>query len=89
MSDLWPTAATGLLWLAVPVAIVGVVARLNRRDRRQREVQAQIWEMGQAIREEAMSDEERAWLRESRQRQADITREARRRLGLSEEEVDG
>jgi hypothetical protein len=35
-----------------------------------------------------MSEEERDWHRQWRQQQAEITREARRRLGLPEEEHD-
>jgi hypothetical protein len=42
--------------------------------------------MEEAIREEQLSDAERAWRRESREREAAIRREARRRLGLPEEE---
>jgi hypothetical protein len=42
--------------------------------------------MEQAIREEAMSDEDREWWRQSRERQTAIRHEARRRLGLPDEE---
>jgi hypothetical protein len=45
--------------------------------------------MEQQIREEQMSEEEREWHRHYRERQAKIRREARRRLGLPEEEADG
>jgi hypothetical protein len=57
--------------------------------RRQWALQQQVREMEQQIREEAMSEEERHWHRQWRQRQAEITREARRRLGLPEEDHDG
>jgi ABC-type transport system involved in cytochrome bd biosynthesis fused ATPase/permease subunit len=70
---------------------------LNRRDRRrwareqaererQRALQQQVWDLEQQIREESLSEEEREWRRHYRQREAEITREARRRLGLPEEE---
>jgi type II secretory pathway pseudopilin PulG len=72
--------------LAFLVPVLAVVWWLNRRDRRQREVQAQIWDLERQIREEAMSEEERHLHRQWRQQQADIAREARRRLGLPEEE---
>jgi hypothetical protein len=42
--------------------------------------------MEQAIREEAMPEEERDWWRQYRERQAAIKQEARRRLGLPDEE---
>ena len=70
------------------VPVLAVVWWLNRRDRRRREVQAQLWEMEQSIREEAMPEEARAWHRQWRQQQAEIHREARRRLGLPEERDD-
>lgn len=56
------------------------------RLERQMAVQRQLWNMEQQIREEQMSEEERAWHRPYRERQAAITQEARRRLGLPEEE---
>jgi hypothetical protein len=43
--------------------------------------------MEAAIREEQLSDEEREWHRQWRQQQAAIHQEARRRLGLPEEEA--
>jgi predicted solute-binding protein len=42
--------------------------------------------MEQQIREERLSDEEREWRRRFREEQAELTREARRRLGLPEED---
>jgi hypothetical protein len=71
-------AATAPLWL--------VIWWLNRQDRRRWELQEQLREMEQAIREEAMSDEEREWWWEYRERQTAIRHEARRRLGLPDEE---
>jgi hypothetical protein len=67
---------------AVSVAIWVV----NRRDRRRWEVQEQLREMEQAIQEEGLPDEQREGLRRYREEQAEIKREARRRLGLPEEE---
>ena len=61
----------------------------QRGDRRYWAVREQVREIEQQIREEAMSEEERHWHCQWRQRQADIAREARRRLGLPEEEHDG
>jgi hypothetical protein len=57
-------------------------------DRRQA-LQQQVRELEQQIREEQMSEEERAWHQAYRGRQAEIHREACRRLGLPEEEDDG
>jgi ABC-type transport system involved in cytochrome bd biosynthesis fused ATPase/permease subunit len=59
---------------------------LNRRDQGRWELREQLREMERAIREEAMSEEEREWCRQYRARQAAIQQEARRRLGLPEEE---
>jgi hypothetical protein len=59
------------------------------RVERQMAVQRQLWNMERQIREEQMSEEERAWHRRYRERQAAITQEARRRLGLPKEEDDG
>ena len=81
-------AAWGAL-VACGVVIVSIWAAIwvmNRRDRRRREVQEQLWEMEQSIREESMSEEWRDWHRQWRAQQAEIRREARRRLGLPEEE---
>jgi hypothetical protein len=79
----------------VLVCIVGMLSAvvvwelmgwLNRRDQRRWEVREQLREMEQAIREEAMPEEERERQRRYRQEQAEVTREARRRLGLPDEE---
>jgi hypothetical protein len=78
---LWVAAAGG-----VPLC---VCAALSERDRRYWAVREQVREIEQQIREEAMSEEWRDWHRQWRQQQAEITREARRRLGLPEEERDG
>lgn len=70
---------------------------LDRRERRrwqqqeaesQRQfaLQRQLWELEDRIREERLSDEEREWRRHYREEQAEVKREARRRLGLPEEE---
>lgn len=58
-------------------------------DDRQQALQQQLRELEQAIREETLPDWQREVIRERRQREAEITREARRRLGLPEEEHDG
>jgi hypothetical protein len=68
---------------------------LTRRDRRRmgeqnvasqrvRELQRQLWEKEDQIREERLSEEEREWRRRYREEQAAVRREARRRLGLPE-----
>ena len=70
---------------------------LNRRDRRrwaheqaertrQWALQQQVWEMEQQIWDEQLSDEAREAQRQARERAAAVRREARRRLGLPEEE---
>ena len=65
-----------------------VIWWLNHRDRRRREVQQQIWEMERAIWLETLSEAQREALQQARQQQAEIHQEARRRLGLPEEETD-
>jgi hypothetical protein len=52
---------------------------------RQRVLQRQLWELERQIWEEGLPDWQREAIQESRQRQAEITREARWRLGLPEE----
>jgi hypothetical protein len=59
---------------------------VHRRDHRRWAVREQLRDLEQQIREEAMSEEQRDWHRQFRQQQADIAPEARRRLGLPEEE---
>jgi hypothetical protein len=88
----------GFLAGALPVLIVfGWLAWwLNRRDRRrmeqrsdahrrEMELQHQLWDMQDQIREENLPEDEREWRRQYRQREAEVKREARRRLGLPEE----
>jgi hypothetical protein len=65
----------------------GVDARDRARWARAEEARRQLREMEEAIREEQLSDDEREWRRQYRARQAEITREARRRLGLPDEEA--
>ena len=84
-----PQAVALASW--VPVAVIGlviglVIRWLNRRDRRQREVQQQIVDLERQIRRESLPDWQREALEEADRKQAEIHREARRRLGLSEEE---
>jgi uncharacterized membrane protein YccC len=79
-----------------PAVIIGTVIGLapcmvltrwlDRRERRRWQVQQQLRDMEQAIREEGLPDEERERLRREREREAVIQQEARRRLGLPEEE---
>jgi hypothetical protein len=68
------------------VPILAIIWWLNRRDRRRWELQEQLREMEQQIWLETLPDWQREAILESRQQQADIAREARRRLGLPEEE---
>jgi hypothetical protein len=89
---LWALLACWLLIALTGGAAVGhlIIEGSGVRDRHrwQREwaVREQLRAMERQIREEAMSEEERAWLRQYRERQTAIRREARRRLGLPEEE---
>jgi hypothetical protein len=53
---------------------------------RQWALQRQLRELEQQIREERLPEEEREAIRERRRRDAEIRREARRRLGLPEED---
>jgi hypothetical protein len=86
--------------LGCAVVLLGWCVVLGRRsgrrqrawDRREAErqrqwaVQQQLWAMERAIWEEGYSEEEREALQAARARQRAITQEARRRLGLPEEE---
>jgi hypothetical protein len=77
--------ATAPLWLFIWWMNRRLTRRWKLQDQRW-ELQDQLRDMEQAIREEAMSDEVREWWRRHRERQAAIKREARRRLGLPDEE---
>jgi hypothetical protein len=68
------------------VGVGGWVWWSIRRERRQTELSRQLFEMKQAIREEGLPDDVREELVRQRERQVEITREARRRLGLPEDE---
>jgi hypothetical protein len=59
---------------------------VTRRNRRRAELQRQLREMEQAIYEETLPKDEREALRRVRDQQVEIQREARRRLGLPDEE---
>jgi hypothetical protein len=63
-------------------------AALSERDRRRWAVREQVREIEQQIREESMSEEWREWHRQWRRQQVEIHQEARRRLGLPEEDPD-
>ena len=58
-----------------------LVTGLNGCDQRRWEVREPLREMAQAIREGAMSEEDREWWRQHR-----IREEARRRLGVPDDE---
>jgi hypothetical protein len=91
----------GVALPAIALALVYLVMRWrSRRDLRRwderhaaylraQELKRQLWEMEAQIREERLSEEEREWQRRSREEQAEIQREARRRLGLPEDEPRG
>ncbi len=67
--------------------------RRSRREAaertRQWAVQEQVWEMERQIWDEMLSEEEREVQRQARERQRAIKAEARRRLGLPEEDPRG
>jgi hypothetical protein len=65
---------------------LAIIWWLNRRDRRQREMQAQIWDLERQIWRESLPDWQREALEEADRKQVGIRREARRRLGLPEED---
>jgi len=82
------------IW-GVIACIWGVFLVVNRRDRRRwdarvpadrrrSELQRQLWELEDQIREEGLSEEEREWRRRYREEQAEVKCEARRRLGWPE-----
>jgi hypothetical protein len=78
-----------LIWLALNVplwAFLWWLWRQTARDRRRWEVQQQVWEMERQIWDEQLPDEERERRRAAQARAAAVRREARRRLGLRDEE---
>ena len=75
--------------MVIMLPFVAITWWVQRREQRRWAVREQVREMEQQIREEAMSEEWRDWHRQWRQQQAEIAREARRRLGRPEEERDG
>ena len=81
----------GMLGLVGLAATLGLLAWLNRRGlrrwQRANDRRARLREMEDEIREERLPAADRA-RRQQRQEQADITREARRRLGWPEEGED-
>jgi hypothetical protein len=78
-------------WLPIVgflVALVGMhwfLRRDQRRWQRRDELRRQLGELEQQILEEALPEEERARLAAYRAEQAEVKREARRRLGLPED----
>ena len=87
---MWEFLEAKWVTLAAVLGVNGVIWTaiwwINRYDRRRREVREQLFEMEQAIREEGLPDDVREGLVRQREHQAEIRREARRRLGLPEEE---
>jgi hypothetical protein len=73
------------MWVVI-ACIWGVVWWTTRRNRRRAELLQQLREMEQAIYEETLPADEREALRRARAQRAEIKREARRRLGLPEED---
>jgi uncharacterized membrane protein len=73
------------MWVMI-ASIWVVVWGMTRRNRRRAELQRQLREMEQAIYEETLPEDEREALRRVREQRVEIQREARRRLGLPEEE---
>jgi hypothetical protein len=67
----------------------GQCAREQARWAQEEAMRRRLWAMEQQVREEQLSEGERERQRRYRQQQAEIRREARRRLGLPEEESDG
>jgi hypothetical protein len=91
----WLAAGLHLLKYVAGGVLIGVLIMLpfvaitwwfQRRTQRRWAVHEQVMEMQQQIGEEAMSEEWRDWHRQWRAQQVDIAHEARRRLGLPEEE---
>jgi hypothetical protein len=88
-----PIPAGVTLFLALTVPFWTAFWWLSRRDRRRDaesmrhwELQQQLWQMERQIWDEQRSDEAREQARQAQARAAEVTREARRRLGLPEEE---
>jgi hypothetical protein len=86
MSGAWSIPWNVLPFLAVSAVIWGVIAWVHRRDRRRWDLYEQRRDLEQQIYEETLPEEQRAWRQQFRAQQAAITREARRRLGLPEED---
>jgi hypothetical protein len=89
-----PTGAPLVVWVVVPAVGGTVIGRLvtegrSVRDRhrwqRERTQRRQRWGRERQIREERTSEAWRQWHQRYRQRQAEITPEARRRSGPAEE----
>jgi hypothetical protein len=71
------------------LVIEGSGVRDRYRWQQEQTLQRQRRELEQQLREESLPDWQREVIRERRQREAEITGEARRRLALLEEEADG
>jgi hypothetical protein len=71
--------------VVIMLPFVAIIWWVHRRDQRLWVVQQQVRELEQQIWERALPDWQREAILESRQRQAEIRREARRRLGWPEE----
>jgi hypothetical protein len=77
-----------------PVGLVALVlcwlnARDTRRILRRWEMERQLRDLEAQIYEERLPEAEQERRRQFREAQAEVKREARRRLGLPEEEADG
>jgi hypothetical protein len=87
MSDVFNSplsAIVGVLAVTLPVCLL--FWWLHRRDERRWAVREQVRAMEQQIWLETLPDWQREAILESRQQQVEIHQEARRRLGLPEEE---
>jgi hypothetical protein len=83
-----------IFFLVSTVPIWTLIWWVNRRDRRRAAesnrrwaLQDQLWEMERQIWDEQRSDEERERQRQAQERIKEVKREARRRLGVSEDDV--
>jgi hypothetical protein len=94
MLEFFNTPLGKTLLSIAPVVLLALVlcwlsARDTRRILRRWEVERQLRDLEAQIYEERLPEEERERRRQFRAEQAAVKREARRRLGLPEEEADG
>jgi hypothetical protein len=80
--------ALGLLVGLAPVVVFGWwQCRERRRWKREDELRQQLWEMEDQIWRDSLPDWQREAMARGRQQRVEIKREARRRLGLPEEDT--